>query len=103
MHDNGGMKMPPFFVVPVLLLAVSCSPTPPPAAHATVPAAAPVPKAAMDSAVPMQVADAEVEGGFGSGAPVTVTLHVKDMMGSGAMGPARFQTVHEHKLHVLIA
>jgi hypothetical protein len=102
------MKMPPsVFLLPLLVVA-ACSPAPPPAAttprvtsKTETPAAAPA-TAAMDPSVPMQVADAEVAGRFGAGSPVTVTLHVKDMMGSGAMGPARFQTVHEHKLHVLI-
>ena len=57
----------------------------------------------MAPALPMAMAEADVEGGFGTGKPVTVTLHVSDTMGSGAMGPARFQVVHEQKLHVLIA
>jgi hypothetical protein len=108
MRDNGGMRMPPFiFALP--LLAAACSRAPQPAAPTPAPAhahssahAAPA-AAEMDPSEPMQEAAATVEGAFGTGAPVTVTLHVTDMMGSGAMGPARFQTVHEQKLHVLIA
>jgi hypothetical protein len=94
----GGMRMPPILLLPVFLLA-ACTPSP----HAPVPA--PVPAAA--AAAPPLVGPvrqgtlADVQGSFGNGAPVTVTLHVRDDAGA-AMGPEDFQVVHEHKLHVLI-
>jgi hypothetical protein len=98
----GGMRMPPFPLLPALLLA-ACAPAPPatttaPAApaHTHEHAAAAAPAAAIEHA-----ASASALGAFGRGTPVTVTVHVHDDAGA-PMGPDQFQTVHEQKLHVLV-
>ena len=56
---------------------------------------------AMDPAMPMAAATAEVSGAFGSGKPVTVTLHVTDMMSGKPMGADSFEIAHTKKIHVL--
>lgn len=55
----------------------------------------------MDPNAPMAVAKAEASGLFGSGKPVTVTLHVVDMMSGKPMGPESFEVAHTEKIHVL--
>jgi hypothetical protein len=90
----GGMKMPLFYCLPLALLA-ACAPSSPPPAAA--PAAAP---SKMQFATPVGTR-AEAQGSFGSGAPVTVTLHFRGP-GDAGIGPDQLQTVHEQKLHVLI-
>ena len=56
---------------------------------------------AMDPNAPMAVATAETSGTFGSGQPVSVTVHVRDMMNGKPMGPVAFSIVHTEKVHVL--
>jgi hypothetical protein len=95
------MRLAFLFATVLALAACTATPTPAPA-----PVAPPAPAATVAStpSAPLRaIADADVEGAFGADTPVTVTLHVRDAGGSGAMGPSRFQTVHEQKLHVLIA
>jgi hypothetical protein len=104
----GGMKMPLFSCLALALL-VACAPAAPPASPApanaanaanAAPAAHPAhAESAATSAQPG--AHAESQGAFGAGAPVTVTLHLRDDRGAG-IGPEQLQTVHEQKLHVLI-
>jgi hypothetical protein len=97
------------FVLPaavLLLFVVACAPASQPAGVAAPPASthahAVAPATAASSPAPIEhAASAQTRGAFGSGQPVTVTLHVHDAAGA-AMGPERFQTVHEQKLHVLI-
>ena len=100
----GGMKMPLFSCLPIVLLA-ACTPAPPPAPEPAAAAPAPAAHAGHDpaQATPAQPpsATAQAQGSFGSGAPVTVTLHFRD--GAGApLGPDQLQTVHEMRLHVLV-
>lgn len=98
------------------LATAACSKPEPqtPASVASAPAAAtatmPMDHAAMGTAdasqaidpnLPMAMATAETTGAFGSGKPVTVTLHVTDMMGGKPMGPESFSVVHTEKVHVL--
>lgn len=98
------------------LTSAACSkPAPPtPADAAPVPPATtttmPMDHAGMDAAdheqpmdpnVPMAVATAEASGTFGSGKPVTVALHVTDMMSGKPMGPDDFALAHTEKVHVL--
>lgn len=55
---------------------------------------------AMDPNAPMAMAKAETSGTFGSGKPVTVALHVTDMMSGKPMGPDAFVVAHTEKMHV---
>ena len=55
----------------------------------------------MDPNAPMAQATAEVAGVFGSGKPVTVTLHVTDMMSGKPMDADAFDVVHTERIHVL--
>jgi hypothetical protein len=101
---------PPNTSIPLALclLAAACARAPQPTPAVLAPASAA--HAAHDghaggnaapASAPLQSASADVQGRFGSGAPVTVTLHVHDQAGA-PMGAERFQLVHEQKLHVLI-
>ena len=56
---------------------------------------------AMDPNAPMAQATAEVSGLFGTGKPVTVNLHVTDMMSGKPMGPEAFELAHTQKIQVL--
>ena len=58
-------------------------------------------KQAMDPNAPMAEATADAAGSFGSGKPVTVTLHVSDMMSGKPMDADSFSIVHTEKMHVL--
>lgn len=53
------------------------------------------------TAMPTVAATAEVEGVFGSGKPVTVTLHVTDGASGKALGPNDFEIEHTKTIHVL--
>lgn len=81
-----------------------------PSAAATSAEATPVDHSAMESATadapmdpnaPMATATAVVDGAFGSGKPVTVTLQLVDMMGGEPMGPEAFELAHTQKIHAL--
>jgi hypothetical protein len=55
----------------------------------------------MDPNAPMAEATATTTGAFGAGQPVTVQLHVTDMMSGKPMGPDAFATAHTKRIHVL--
>ena len=98
------------------LVAAACS-TPEPPTQAAAPPAAPAAAMTttmdhasmaatdagqtMDPHAPMAEATAETSGAFGSGQPVTVTVHVRDIMSGKPMGPDAFSIVHTEKVHVL--
>jgi hypothetical protein len=96
--------------IAVCIVAAACS-NPAPPAHVE---AAPIAPAAastapmdhemdtaMDPNAPMAMASAEASGRFGNGQPVSVTLHVRDMMSGKAMGEDSFLVAHTEKVHVL--
>jgi hypothetical protein len=93
----GGMKMPLFSCLSIVLLA-ACTPSAPSA-----PVAHEMHETHAEPAKPggQPATSVESQGAFGSAAPVTVTLHYRDGAGAG-IGPEQLQTVHEQKLHVLI-
>ena len=54
-----------------------------------------------DPAAPMASSTVDTRGTFGSGKPVSVTLHVLDMMSGKPMGAEDFAIAHTKKVHVL--
>lgn len=102
-------------VIVAALTAAACTPSAPeqPQVTTTAPAAAPSPTmdhshmamgdtpSAMDPNAPMAEATVEVDGAFGTGKPVTVTLHITDMMSGKTMGTDAFELAHTKKMHVL--
>lgn len=54
-----------------------------------------------DPAAPMASSTVDTVGTFGSGKPVSVTLHVADMMSGKPMGAEDFVIAHTEKVHVL--
>lgn len=105
------------FALVLALTTAGCSPPVPSAQNdvAPVPAAATDASPAMDHGAmaadpsdepmspdtPMVEATATIAGAFGIGKPVTITLHVRDMMSGKPMGPEAFVIAHTQKIHVM--